>query len=201
MTRRWQSSLDLASGRIDRAEAVMPHACQNGRKAAVIRGHPRVPETVSDLGRCRLTHCVKRPSKQRFTRAVDLGPRSQSHPADTARQPTPRLWARLVAAGPDETRTSAGLSRVPGRSPLGPLRAGYGPEHRSGLLRRPSMRDGDQGQSPGEPCSHHRYPYGARAIRGLWSLESLPASGPGGEGQAGGQAREVRGESYSDSRG
>jgi hypothetical protein len=53
--------------------------------------------------------------------------------------------------------------RLPGRCPLAPLRGGYGrSDHRSGLLRKPSMRDGDQNQGPGVPCSYHRYRSAAR---------------------------------------
>jgi hypothetical protein len=39
----------------------VPCPCQNGRKTAVTSGHPRALRTVSDLGMCRLTRCVKRP--------------------------------------------------------------------------------------------------------------------------------------------
>ena len=44
----------------------VPYPCQNGRKTAVIRSHSRALRTASDLGKCRLTRCVKRPSKQPF---------------------------------------------------------------------------------------------------------------------------------------
>jgi hypothetical protein len=44
--------------------AAVPRPCQNGRKTAVISGHPRASRTASDLGKRRLTRCVKRPSKQ-----------------------------------------------------------------------------------------------------------------------------------------
>ena len=79
-----------------------------------------------------------------------------------AQQPTRRLWARPVAAGPGEARTGTAC-KAPGRCPRAPLPYEYGrSDHRSGLLRKPSMRDGDQNQGPGVPCSYHRYRSAAR---------------------------------------
>ena len=45
----------------------VPCPCQNGRETAVISGRSRAPRTAADLGTCRLTRCVKRPSKQPVT--------------------------------------------------------------------------------------------------------------------------------------
>ena len=42
----------------------VPHPCQNGRKTEVTSGHSRASRTASGLGTCRLTPCLKRPSKQ-----------------------------------------------------------------------------------------------------------------------------------------
>jgi hypothetical protein len=42
----------------------VPHSCQNRRKTTVTSGHLRVARAASDLDTCRLTPCVKRPSKQ-----------------------------------------------------------------------------------------------------------------------------------------
>jgi hypothetical protein len=103
--------------------------------------------------------------RRHFSHAVGLVSQPRSYPADTARLPTPHLWARPVAAEPGETRTSAGPSPAPGRSPPVPPRDGYDQKRRSALLRRLSTRDGDQKQSPGASCSHHRYRCGARTTR------------------------------------
>src|SRR6516164_1587299 len=45
----------------------VPHPCQNGRQTAVISGHSRAIGIASELDTCRLTPCLKRPSKQRVT--------------------------------------------------------------------------------------------------------------------------------------
>ena len=42
--------------------ASVPHPCQNRRKMGVTSGHSR-PLRTAELGTCRLTPCVKRPSK------------------------------------------------------------------------------------------------------------------------------------------
>jgi hypothetical protein len=50
----------------------VPRPCQNGQKTAVNSGRSRAPRTASDLGRCRLTRCVKQPSKQRVASQVNV---------------------------------------------------------------------------------------------------------------------------------
>jgi hypothetical protein len=47
-----------------RGVSAVPCPCQNGRKTAVISGHPRAPRMAFDLGMHRLTRCVKHTSKQ-----------------------------------------------------------------------------------------------------------------------------------------
>jgi len=45
----------------------VPRPCQNEQKTPVTSGQSRTPQTASDLGKGRLTRCVKRPSKQPVT--------------------------------------------------------------------------------------------------------------------------------------
>jgi integrase len=60
-------------GAAQRAVRVVPHPCQNERKITVISGHLRALRTAWDLGACRLTPCLKRPSKQRVAGSNPAG--------------------------------------------------------------------------------------------------------------------------------
>jgi zinc-finger of transposase IS204/IS1001/IS1096/IS1165 len=157
----WVVPFDREQGRADSLHPDgAPRPCQNKRKNAVASGRQLTPRTTLDLGKCRLTRCVKQPSKQQFNRAVDLDSQPQSRPIG---QPTLHLWAESFVAGADEAGTGS-ARKAPGRCPLARLRGGCGRcDHRSGLLRKPSMRDGDLDQGPGVPCSYHRYRSAARS--------------------------------------
>jgi hypothetical protein len=77
----------------------VPHACQNERETAVISGHSRAPRTAFDMDTCRLTPCLKRPSKQRVTCANS--PTRQLRVAELTRISIKVTALRVAAPAPD----------------------------------------------------------------------------------------------------
>jgi hypothetical protein len=89
-------------------QLAVPRPFQNGQETASISGHPRAVRTASDLGKRRLTRCVKRPSKQRVADSDRAGHQSQDRLTGVGdslpARPVRTALTRSISHGLDQAR-------------------------------------------------------------------------------------------------